>query len=67
MPAALSNVKLEGEDAQPFPSDYVINIYLMLKFVKENLIRVQQTLESIKAIGGSLHIFGIILLVFRFD
>lgn len=51
MPVPLSNVKLEGEDAQPFPDDYVVNGYLMLKFVKENLIRVQQTLESIGARG----------------
>jgi hypothetical protein len=54
MPPVLANVKLVGEDAQPFPDDYVLSVYLMLKFVKENLSQIQETLESINANGKSL-------------
>lgn len=51
MPAAFSNIKLTGENAQPFPEDYMTSVYLMLKFVRDNLSQIQTKLEKINSTG----------------
>ncbi|KAI6175678.1 BED-type domain-containing protein [Aphelenchoides bicaudatus] len=63
LPPALSYIRLKGEDAQPFPDDYIVSIYLMLKFVKENLIRIHQTLETTGGTGNFYKIHNSILFV----
>jgi hypothetical protein len=45
MPAVLSNVKL----VKSLPDDYLMGVFLMLKFVKEHQNQIQQELEAINA------------------
>lgn len=51
MPVVLSNIKLTGDNARPFPDDLLTSVYIMLKFVKENLSQIRKALEQINANG----------------